>query len=282
MFHGQQFHTCIYKYRSVGIFSISICIIYIMPAIPQQYDKYRWKASESAPPVYRKNGAGVERIVDNNHRYHRGQDYMALGVDLSFADTVPMSDLLRAARDAWVTLRFTVPTIACTTEVNSDDEPLLVYHAAPDRSTVEAWAERTIASTEATTLADARIEIDRRRPTIPDAHGDQTFIYIVPLGSTKEYAVVLYGSHVPFDGVGYQAIMSHYLALVARYLVDAELASRDHFNLQWGKEGENLAVPYFEVVGEAEPLEGPVFESSVSTLMQDMGAMGVGLPAFPV
>jgi hypothetical protein len=245
------------------------------PVIPQAYDKYRWKASGTTPSVYRRHAAGVERMVDFNHRRLRGQDYMALCVDLSFTVAVPMSEVLRAAREAWTTLRFAVPTIACSTEVNADDEPLLVYRVASDYAAVRAWAERTVACTKATTLADARIEIDQQRPTIPDAHGDQTFIYVVPRGSAKAYGVIMYSSHVPFDGVGYQAIMCRYLMHLARYLTDADLASREHAALRWGDEGENLDPPYCEVVGEVEPLEGPVFESSMETILEDMGAMAV-------
>jgi hypothetical protein len=246
-----------------------------MSALPEQYSKYRWQVSATDSSTYRRYGAGVERFADYNHRYQRGEDYIMLGVDISFVNAVPSHTMLRAAQRAWITLRFTVPTVAVTTENTPEDDALLVYHVAPDPAAVEAWAERTVELTEATTLEDARIEIDRRRPVIPDARGDQTFLYIVPRGSATKYALILYGSHVPFDGVGYQAIMTRYLAILARYLADDNIATQEHSALIWGTEHQNLALSYLEVVSENEPLEGPVFDNTLNEMGKRMRMLPV-------
>jgi hypothetical protein len=246
-----------------------------MPALPDQYNKYCWRVSEADASLYWRYSAGVEKFLDYNHRYQRGEDYMMLGVDLALSHAVSSRDVLHAAGQAWATLRFTVPMIAGTTEITPEDDALLVYRVAPNSAAVEAWAERTVKLTKATTLEEARIEVDQLRPVIPDSQGDQTFLYVGPRGSPTDYAIILYGSHVPFDGVGYQTVMSRYLAILARYISDGKHETQDHSALQWGTEAQNLELPSFQVVSDGEPLEGPVFDNTLSQLNENMATLAV-------
>jgi hypothetical protein len=249
--------------------SISANETTMVDSVPPEYAKYSWRVSDADPSAYARHGMGVDRLL------HLFKDRMFLGVDLSFANPLSRGDLLVAARKAWITLRFQEPVVASSMNTTVDDDLLMVYHLVTDPSTLEAWAERTVELTEASTLADARTKIDQRRPETPDAHNDQTFLHIVPRGSDKEYTIVLYGTHVPYDGAGYQAIMTRYLRHLARYAFDRTLVEKEHAALRWGEEAKNLPPPYFEVVAKSEPLNGPVFNQALASSLQAFGVVAV-------
>jgi hypothetical protein len=243
---------------------------------PHDHNKYRWVAAGSDEPgLFRRYAAGCERFMDFQHRYLNGQMNISFGVDLSLISPLPTSQLLDTLRKAWISLRFDIPTIAAGTIQDGDDDTVMLYRAAKGKEDVDAWAERTVQTVDAATTDEALERIGVRR--LPDENGDQTFLYLFPRSGSEaiaardtEYTLVLYTHHTPFDGAGVKVLMSRFLAILARYIGNNELAAREHDALKWGEEGKNLLPACPQIVAESEALEGPRYEQTLGGIMTDI------------
>ncbi|KAJ3520564.1 hypothetical protein NM688_g9144 [Phlebia brevispora] len=114
-------------------------------------------------------------------------------------------------------------------------------------------------------LDDLRVEIGKR--PIPSADGDQTFLYILPSSETN-YGIVFFSSHVPFDGAGTKAIMNVYLEKLTQYIVDPSLAAKEV--AAWGPEADKLLPFITEVLADSEPREGPAYQQTLKSVMDDL------------
>jgi hypothetical protein len=237
---------------------------------PQNYDKYKWKISDRDSHVYQRYAAGVERFEDFLNRYVNGQQNLFFAVTTSIPHPKDPVDVLRAARHAWVALRYKIPMLAGSTTQDAQDDTLMTYRLAVDLSDAEAWAERTAQLYDAPSLDDARVELGKQAK-LPDTYGQQTFLYIVPRSAT-EYGILLFTHHTPFDGTGIKMVMDRFLVELARYLDDEVLAKRELSALEWGKEGDNLMPCYTEIVSANELLSGPEYDRTLSEIMQGVGA----------
>lgn len=224
----------------------------------QNYARYAWRKSDADPAIVVREAAGGERYEDFLNRYVHGAQNLFLGVQLALATPVEHDAFLRAARSAWIALRHAVPSIALTTKQDADDNTLMTYHVANTLAEATAWAEHTVQSVSDHANLDAlRVELGKR--TIPDAHGHQTFLYIIPQSST-EFGVLLHTHHTPMDGAGTKIVLTRFLAILAKYIGDQELATKDISSLSWGQEADNLLPAYSEVVNADQPLTGPLYE----------------------
>ncbi|KAJ7749616.1 hypothetical protein B0H16DRAFT_1691762 [Mycena metata] len=169
---------------------------------------------------------------------------MFLGANISAARPIVSKSLLKHARNAWVSLRYTLPTLAAHTEQDSDGNTLLTYRTASSAADAQAWAERTplLHEEEVKTLDDLRYELGEK--LLPDANGDQTFLHLV-VHSDTSFGVLL---HTP-------------LAL----LLDA--GSPADLNLKWGDEHANLTPAAGRVLGPNEVVEGAGYGETLNSVM---------------
>jgi hypothetical protein len=209
------------------------------------YDKYRWRASETAPSIFRRYVVGAERFVDFENRHLQGHGNIILGIEADIGPAISTNAVLSAARAAWMSLRFAVPTIAASAEIDAEDERLLVYRVASSSAEAEEWAVRTL----------------------PDQRGDQTFVYVVPQTASR-YTFIFYTDHATFDGTGIKGLMSFYLTTLARYLNADGLYHKECNALRWGEEHINLLPPFPHVLADKTHLDGPEHHSTVAHILE--------------
>ncbi|KZV87145.1 hypothetical protein EXIGLDRAFT_724036 [Exidia glandulosa HHB12029] len=240
----------------------------------QDFAPYLWRQSDAEPGVFVRRGAGGEAFEDFCNRAIYGEQNLFLGVHLKLAKPVDAAVLLRAFRSAWISLRFVIPTLALETKQDAADNTLLVYKVAKDLADVTLWAERTAQLVETSTDLD-EIRANACTRTLPDAAGDQTFIYLVPQASTTEYGVLLQTHHTPFDGGATKIVMTRFLEILSTYIDNEALAQKHVSSLSWGKETDNLLPAYTKVVASTEPLSGPAYDQTLGAIM---GGFGHHLP----
>jgi hypothetical protein len=214
---------------------------------PQDYTKYRWQNSAADPLLHERYAAGAERFVHDWAQQHDGQGSFLLRFDTAFVNPVSAHDLLDAARQAWLTLRFDTPVIATTTKSTSNGDSMITYRAAADQAEAEAWASRTVQLVEPAALGDEHDVLNRWR--VWEDGGDQAMLILVPR-SDKRCEIVLLVSHAWTDGGGAKVVGSKFLAILARYLGEPSLAGSDHAQLRWGQESSNLLPAYPEIVSD--------------------------------
>ncbi|KAJ3533454.1 hypothetical protein NM688_g7280 [Phlebia brevispora] len=209
------------------------------------FEQYKWKRSSEDPSYFWRPVGGSELIEDIWHRYMDGEQKLFLGVALELGVPASADAFLDLARQAWIATRRTIPTIASRTEYSATGRPLLTYHVPKNDEECVAWAKRTVnIDTSSDNLDDLRVEIGKR--PIPSKDGDQIFIYILPF-SDAIYGVVLFSSH---------------------YLVDPSLIAEEA--TAWGPEADKLLPFLSEVLADSEPREGPAYERTMKSVMDDL------------
>jgi hypothetical protein len=233
------------------------------------YGKCQWRRSDADPLVFVRHMVGVERFVDFENRYMRGQHTIIGGFDTVFNTSASPNDVLRAAQLAWAALRFTVPIIAAVSSTDASDEGTLLYRVASSSEVASVWAERTVRLLKATSWYDAHRQLSLL--SLPDERSDQTFVYIVPRSAT-EYTFILFTSHTTFDGAGVKATMSHFFSLFARYLHDNALGRQEVAGLKWGREYAHLLPAFPQILADAKALSGPEHDRTAGAILQQIQA----------
>lgn len=239
------------------------------PAFPPvDFSRYVWRTSPEDPMYYIREAAGGEVIEDVWNRFNHGEQTLFIGVDTSIDSSPSSSKLLDACRNAWVALRFTIPTIAAHTEQDAVGNTLITYRVANDSAEASSWAERTVRLHETTDdLDEIRYKIGKIH--IPDENGDQTFLYVVPR-SNSSVSFLLHTAHTPFDGAGAKALFSRFFRLLSTEL-DNSLASSNKA-LAWGSEGAKLTPVASEILGPNEQREGEGYQKTLGNVMSDLGS----------
>ncbi|EIM79595.1 uncharacterized protein STEHIDRAFT_143167 [Stereum hirsutum FP-91666 SS1] len=239
------------------------------PAFPPvDFSRYVWRTSPEDPMYYIREAAGGEVIEDVWNRFNHGEQTLFIGVDTTIDSSPSSSKLLDACRNAWVALRFTIPTIAAHTEQDAVGNTLITYRVANDSAEASSWAERTVRLHETTDdLDEIRYKIGKIH--IPDENGDQTFLYVVPR-SNSSVSFLLHTAHTPFDGAGAKALFSRFFRLLSTEL-DNSLASSNKA-LAWGSEGAKLTPVASEILGPNEQREGEGYQKTLGNVMSDLGS----------
>lgn len=235
-------------------------------ATPYDFDQYKWRRSLEDRSYFSRPVGGSELIEDIWHRYMDGEQKLFLGVTLELGISTPTNSFLDRARDAWIATRRVIPTVAARTEYALNGRPHLAYRVPKDHAESVAWAERTVCvDTSADNLDEVRVEIGKK--PIPSDDGDQTFIYILPF-SDISFGLLLFTSHVPFDGAGTKAVMNVFLGKLAQYIVDPSLVAKE--TIPWGPEVDELLPFITEVLADDEPREGPAYQRTLVKVMEDL------------
>lgn len=245
---------------------------------PFDHTRYDWHVSTEDPTCHRRETKGGEIFEDIWHQHYHGQQILFLGAGLTITANIEIDagQLLDRARDAWVALRFSVPTIAARTEYNDEGTAHITYCVA-SQSIAREWARRTVHIHDFDdTLDELRYNLSQE--AVPDLNGDQTFIHIVPR-SNKSFGLLLRTSHVPFDGSGCKILLAMYLKNLAACLADVTFLAKQAFD--WGQEYTNLLPPTTRVLGPGEKLSGTRYQSTMNNIMADVPKVEcVSVPCF--
>ncbi|KAJ7748629.1 hypothetical protein B0H16DRAFT_1319703, partial [Mycena metata] len=222
-----------------------------------------WAPSADDPTYYTRRGWAFETIEDVFNRQKHGEHTMFLGANISAARPIVSKSLLKHARNAWVSLRYTLPTLAAHTEQDSDGNTLLTYRTASSAADAQAWAERTplLHEEEVKTLDDLRYELGEK--LLPDANGDQTFLHLV-VHSDTSFGVLLHTSHVPFDGTADKIITTRFLK-TACSLARCWFSRRSEPEM--GRRTANLTPAAGRVLGPNEVVEGAGYGETLNSVM---------------
>ncbi|GBE89886.1 hypothetical protein SCP_1702120 [Sparassis crispa] len=233
---------------------------------PFDFGRYIWRSSPQDPSHWKREAGGGEYFEDVVHNGNHGEQYLFLGVKAVIATPVSSARLAALAREAWIALRFETPTIAAHTEHDNAGLPFITYRTAKDADEVGDWALRTVRLAEGTPdLDDLRFELGKK--FIPEANGDQTFLYIVSLSDTS-YDFLLHTSHVPFDGAGIKILLTVFFTKLAKYIDNPALAAQVQLN--WGTEAKNLLPCVSEALGPKEDRSGENYIQTLGGIMSDL------------
>jgi hypothetical protein len=244
---------------------------------PQDYAKYKWlSTSDGNTKICRRYAAGSEKLCNFLHHNLDGQNYINFAFETSLTAPMDASNVLRAARQAWAVLRFTIPLLASSTGLDRDGDTYLTCRAATDLDEVRGWVESVVAIQNATDgQLDTAVAEIWKNFAIPDETSPQTHLFVVPL-SANDYGFLLRTSHVPFDGIGCLAVMDKFFGLFVKFLPDAARGERELASLNWGEELANLLPAYPEIVAPSEPLSGPDYTATIEPVLIGMAT------SFPV
>ncbi|KAJ3729802.1 hypothetical protein C8R42DRAFT_569634 [Lentinula raphanica] len=223
-------------------------------------NKYTWK---DIPPRNGMEGqtrllAGGEIIQDILNRYNKGFQTLFFAVNVDLASQQSSSFITRAAREAWIKLRYLVPTIASLTVVDSNDIPSLQYYTSSAFG-VQEWADKTFLVHQESSSIDL---IALRRTLgvvkVPSELGQQTWMHlsIENTQSVSSVGFMLHTHHSPFDGTAMKILTNIYLKEFAKAVGGEKIAE----GLDWGNEIGNLLPAVFNVMLPSEP--APIHPSS--------------------
>ncbi|KZT28675.1 hypothetical protein NEOLEDRAFT_1057767 [Neolentinus lepideus HHB14362 ss-1] len=233
------------------------------PFPPFDQSRYAWRISYDDPAKHIREAQGGEILEDVWNRFLYGEQKLFLAVDLQLSSPISTTNFLSRAKEAWIEIRFYVPTVGGSTEQAKDGTSLVTYRAIKDQAEATAWANHTVRLFEGSTDMDAaRVEIGKL--TIPEPTGEQTFIYIVPRSETS-YGVILFTHHTPFDGAGTKIVMNRYIRSLAQHIDNPFLAQSQQFH--WGEEVKNLLPAVPQILGPAEATEGDDYQKTLGAVM---------------
>ncbi|KAJ7726947.1 hypothetical protein B0H16DRAFT_1735443 [Mycena metata] len=203
---------------------------------------YDWAPSPHDPSYYTRRGWAFETLNDIANRQKHGQTTMFFGANISAQRPFGTDSLL---------------------EHDTEDNTLLTYCTASSAADAQAWARRTLLfDGEYKTLDDLRKKIGGK--VLPDVNGDETFLHLIVRSDTS-FGVLLYTSHVTFDGAAVKIVTTRFLKKLA-LLLDG--GSPD-LNLKWGDKYTNLTPAAGRVLGPNEVVEGAQHNATLNSVMMD-------------
>ncbi|KAJ6576415.1 hypothetical protein DFH09DRAFT_1149274 [Mycena vulgaris] len=250
-----------------------------------RYDlqRFQWTQFISAEGLstHKRQLCGGEHVQDLNNRLLNGETtILFFGTSLSLETPMTEAHLLAAVRNAWISLRFSVPTIAATIEVDEEGISSMVYRAE-DQGAVGVWTDRTFCVHRGVGLEGLRRQLGLH--PIPSQFGDFTWLHFIPeevdeQGIVSGFSLLFHTHHALFDGVGAKNVMIRLISQLAQLSGDPREES-----LEWGRETSNLPPAAFSVLSphEATPIpmssaEQPTFErlyyTSINAFMTSFGA----------
>ncbi|KAJ3793873.1 hypothetical protein GGU11DRAFT_690908 [Lentinula aff. detonsa] len=221
--------------------------------IKTDLNKYAWNI---LPP---KNGmegrvrllAGGEIVQDVLNRYFKGFQTLFFAINADLSSPTSTENVIRAARDAWIRLRYLVPTIASLVVVDGNDTPSLQYYS-PSESGVQEWADETFVVHREPHPIDLRA-LRRKLGIIkvPSELGHQTWMHLSfhDTDTVSSIGFMLHTHHSPFDGSAVKILTNVYLKEFAKALGGEKVAE----GLNWGAEVDNLLPAAFNVMLSTEP-----------------------------
>ncbi|KAF5388790.1 hypothetical protein D9757_005575 [Collybiopsis confluens] len=218
------------------------------------FDKYTWKSLPSANGFEGRGRllAGGELVQDVLNRYNKGFQtlFFAFYADLTAEHAA--AEVIEAGRDAWVKLRYLVPTIAALVTIDDDDSPLLRYYST-SADGISAWANQTF-TVHQTDVPEIDLDVLRRdlgQLKVPSQHDQETWMHLVmaKTGMISKLGFLFHTHHSPFDGSAVKILANLYLKEFAKALGGVKVAD----NLKWGDEISHLLPAAFNIILPTEP-----------------------------
>ena len=212
-----------------------------------------WK--EISPGRYQRRMDGLERsfkvACEGGHTIRREHWAIILAVDVQFES--PIGDKIERLKQAWKTMRYDHPTIACTVEGD-----VKVYEV-PDQQTLDMWITSTFHVRE-----DDDGTVDHLLATFLPT-GDIT-LHFLP----KTSQIIFHAPHWRIDGRGSFLLINNLLKAVASPRKD----------IKFGDEGKNLSPDLYEATG-VEAVDTPEGEASATKWCMEYAQNLSGLGLHP-
>lgn len=219
---------------------------------------YSWNFDTNSGRFKRLLGGG-ELIEDVWNFYKHGEQNLFIGVYVNSTKSLDAATLLNAARKAWISTRWDIPSIATQIlheprEGSPMPSTSLVYTPAKSLDEVRVWADETVVLKEgAHNLDDLRAEVGAGTLPTKDLM-DQTYLYVAPVSATT-FGLLLRTTHVPFDGTGLKVLATAVLEHLSKYVSSSKYEASEHARLKWGSEGDNLLPVANDLTRGHEPAE---------------------------
>ncbi|KAJ3884560.1 hypothetical protein GG344DRAFT_60367 [Lentinula edodes] len=223
--------------------------------------KYVWK---SLPPRNGMEGrvrllAGGEIVQDVLNRYNKGFQTLFFAFHVDLAMQRPADSVIKVAGDAWIKLRFLVPTIASLVILDDNDIPSLQYYS-PSTSELQKWVDQTFVvhrKSGSVDLGALRSELGLGK--VPSDNGQQTWMHlsISDSNTISSMGLMIHTHHSPFDGTAMKVLANLYLKEFAKGLSGENVTG----DLKWGAEVDHLLPAAFNVMRPTEPI--PIDPGSV-------------------
>ncbi|KAJ8514920.1 hypothetical protein ONZ45_g7610 [Pleurotus djamor] len=212
-------------------------------------NKYLWHTTSDGSVV--RPLAGGELVQDTLNRFVKGEQTLFIGAHLELQTPLSEARLTSAVRDAWIWLRYHIPTIATRIDPRDDGTSALVYKPGD----IDGWCKRTCKVVHQPQLSLEALRLELGRAKVPSPEGDQTWVYLLvgptaPSGSVSSFGILIHTHHAPFDGNGLKITMNRFLTQLARTLGSSDIPTP---SLHWGNEVENLTPAVFNVLSPSVP-----------------------------
>ncbi|KAF8168613.1 hypothetical protein K438DRAFT_1774674 [Mycena galopus ATCC 62051] len=253
------------------------------------FERFTWKpvTTPGGSQCFARPLAGVELVEDLYIRFEKGNQILFFAVSLDFDHPQSHSNIVAAARAAWISLRYRVPTLATSLEVGQDDMSMLKYRVPSADQAVE-WGNRTLLVHHRPSFDLNGLREELGPMKIPTAEGDLANMHLV-IGASDGAApishigFIFHAHHAITDGNGCKIIVNQYLTDFGNRLAGGENVPIS--DLPWGTEVDNLTPAIFNVLSSSEPI--PIHPSSeeeptlahpmYATLAGEMQAIGASL-----
>ncbi|KAF8636088.1 hypothetical protein AX17_003793 [Amanita inopinata Kibby_2008] len=220
------------------------------------FDRYKWREDEKTPGHFKREAGGGELFEDVVNLTKAGEQVLFVGVYASLVTSINTADLVAAVHNAWISLRWEVPTVAAQTAHEPSGKPLptcfVTYDVARSFEDVKKWADSTVILREdKPNLDDLRYEIGQD-PTPAADFVPQTFVYVVPYSPTA-FGVLLRTAHITFDGAGTKVLLTKLFTHLSNYISKPSYRAEQEKIMQWGSESSRLLPFVTEVLRQYEP-----------------------------
>jgi hypothetical protein len=246
-------------------------------------DKFAWRATEDGGRI--RLLAGVEVTLSLFVKLMDGHQNLFAAVYVDLASPVGHAVLQARARDAWIWLRYHIPTIAAHLHDEDLTKPMLSYHTSTPAE-IPQWAGRTFtfSTQDKVDLGALRVQLGPKQ--IPSQDTDLTWLHIVtgPVdasGDVRKFGVLLHTHHVIFDANASNVAINWYLQHLALILRETE---SDVKSLHWGEESENIPPSAYTIMSESElrpiPSDSPEIPSFAHPYYASLGRVMKAIAEF--
>jgi hypothetical protein len=217
-------------------------------------DKFAWKAMKDGGRM--RLLAGQERTFFTLNHFRHGHSNLFSATYIALSSPTAHTKLQALGHDAWVWLRYHIPTLAVHLHADDVYAPTFSYHTST-AAEITQWANRTFRfSTQDKVDLDA-LRVKLGPEEIPSKEGDLTWLHLLAgppdaNGNVQKFGLLLHTHHAVFDAAGTRGVINRYLQHLAFTLGGVETEP-----LRWGDELGNLIPAAFTVISDNEPRPTP-------------------------
>ncbi|KAF4626299.1 hypothetical protein G7Y89_g11861 [Cudoniella acicularis] len=267
-------------------------------AFALRLEDYTWRQdlTDQYPLEWKRRACGTEAVAGVKEHNNVGNHELFLNAIIqTHIDHLTLHDLVDAAQDVLIQMRFRLPHIAYTFswEESSSNNPscLLTYQAPRDEAEAHRWAEQRVI-VHCTTKSPLEIyeEIEQKRYEGGNPRGAPAFsIHIIAslpdqasLVGNAETHLLFHANHIPFDGAGLFATVGDFINSLASKI--SSNSSSVPPVIAWEQSAKNLKHAAIELLAPSQELSGTPFRDSCNAQIASMmrSKDNWGLPTLPL